>query len=127
LPDVYSRKTATVVECVQQDDSYFCQIRTAGKQLLLSGVYSRTIATFARCVQQENSYCYQVCTAGKRRLLSDVYSRKTATVVRSFRQPVRLYRCVRPIFHPSAYVFLPICLSVSPSVPFLSYRSNGGY
>ena len=51
LSDVYSRKTAVVVRCVQQENNYGCQVCTAGKQLLLSDVYSRKAAAVVRCVQ----------------------------------------------------------------------------
>jgi len=128
LLDVYSRKTAAVVRCVQQENSCCCQMCTAGKQLRLSGVYSRKTTAVVGCVQQENSCCCRMCTAGKQLLLSDVYS--CTSVPKSclfFRQPVHLYRCVRPFVHPSVYVFLPICLSIPPSVSVLSHWSNEGY
>jgi hypothetical protein len=63
LSDVYSRKTATVVRCVQQDNSYCFQVCTAGQQLLLSGVYSRKTATVIRCgysiIMQKVATTYQ--------------------------------------------------------------------
>ena len=63
LLDVYSRKTAAVVRCVQQENSCCCQMCTAGKQLRLSGVYSRKTTAVVGCVQQESSCCCQMCTA----------------------------------------------------------------
>ena len=45
------------VQCMQQENSYCCQVCTAGKQLVLSDVYNRKTTTVVGCVQQENSCC----------------------------------------------------------------------
>lgn len=81
-------------------------------------------------------------TAGQQLLLPDVYSRKRATVVSCVQlhihpkslcifprtcSPVSLFPSICPSFCLRVYVFLPTCLSVSPLVPILSYRSNEGY
>jgi hypothetical protein len=80
LSDVYSacsRKTAAVVGCVQQENSYYCRMCAGGRQLLLSDVYSRKTATVVGCVQKENSNCCQICTPGKQLLFIGVYIKKT--------------------------------------------------
>ena len=111
LSDMYSacsRITATVVGCVQQENSYCCQMGTAGKQLLLSDVQSRKTATVVRCVQLH-------------------IHPKSLCIFPTACSPVSLCPYICPSFCLRVCMFLTICLSVSLSVPFLPYRSNERY
>jgi hypothetical protein len=129
LPYVYRRKTAAVVRCVQQETT-----------VVVRCVQQENSCCYQMCTTG-NICCCQMCTAVKQIQLSDMYSSKTSTAVKqlqlsdmysnisiskaclSFRQPFYLIP-VSPIsqsFYLLISVFLPICLSVSPSVLILSY------